>query len=61
MKVYIIASDDAIEFQNAINNFIKGKDVVSIEYQVVRYSTRDGFGPEIVNLNNRALIIYKEG
>ena len=59
-KVHIIADDDAIKVQDAVNRFIKDKEVIDIKYQAVVYQTRDGYGPTVNHSNDRVLIIYKE-
>lgn len=56
VKVHVIGSSDAATFQNAVNNFIEDKDVIEIKYQAVVINN-----VSCVAVNDRALIIYKEG
>lgn len=59
-KVHIITCDDAAKLEDAINRFIKDKEVIDIKYQSVVYQTRDLVGPTVNHINDRALIIYEE-
>ena len=61
MKVKLISSDDHSLFEKWVNDFIRDKEVYSIEYQCFWFPTAMT-GPSITDMKivDRALIRYKE-
>ena len=59
-KVQVITTNDPLELQNAINRFIKDKEIIDIKYQPILYHTRDAYMQPCGVIHDRVLIIYKE-
>lgn len=55
IKIKIFADINSIALENAVNEFIKDKDVVDIKYQSVSVVASNGMA-----INDRVMIIYKE-
>lgn len=54
-KVKILASTDATELENAINEFIARKNLIDIKYGTIFAATRIG-----ATVVDRVLIIYED-
>lgn len=54
-KVKILASTDATELENAINEFIARKNLIDIKYSPICAATRIG-----TTVVDRVLIIYED-
>lgn len=61
-KIKIISANNWMEFENAINEFIKDKNIIDIKYQsfVVPTQTNEYGALKALDINDRALIIYEE-
>lgn len=56
-KVKAFSSDNIVDLESRLNDFIKDKDIVDIKYQSFILDGRLGLASSIVD---RALVIYKE-
>lgn len=62
VKTLLIGDEDAVRFQNTLNNFIADKNVIDIKYTafpIVTESYSNG-APKAVGAVDRALVIYEE-
>ena len=61
LKTKLFSDTDPQRFENALNEFIKDKDVVDIHYQTFPVQTEWKYGvPVKAEIVDRVLVVYKE-
>ena len=61
IKTMLFSNNDGIRFQCSINDFIKDKKVISIQYQsfIIPKQFTNGI-PTTIEIVDRALVLYEE-